>query len=449
MVHGGLSAAQAGNPPDHHGHGTHTARESKLLLFTAGLLAERRKAKGLRLNYPEAVAFISAAILEGAREGRTVAELMSFGATLLGRGDVMEGVPERSPRSRSKRHSRRHQARHRASAHRLSGRLPLPVTLQSFLSLGPDGFHRVAYTDWGETSNPHVVLCVHGLARNSRDFDYLAEVLARDCRVVCMDVVGRGDSDRLEDKSCYRFSTYLSDAAALVARIATPIRSSFLTGLQARLSGRSQATKLDWVGTSMGGLIGMLLAAKRGSPIRRLVLNDVGPFVPWNALVRLKGHVGNTGALASADEVEQYVREACASFGPLTDEHWRHLAQHSARQEEDGTFVLRYDPAISQGLPPHLDPELPHGTGSPARHRPLERVGCGAMPGAGAARCRIERAAPRDRGRNAGAQEERAGGGIRRVGHVPALVDDEQISVVRNFLLADDAEEPMMAGEAT
>ena len=204
-----------------------------------------------------------------------------------------------------------------------------------------------------------MVLCVHGLARNSRDFDYLAEVLARDCRVVCMDVVGRGDSDRLEDKSCYRFSTYLSDAAALVARITTPIRSSFLTGLQARLSGRSQATKLDWVGTSMGGLIGMLLAAKRGSPIRRLVLNDVGPFVPWNALVRLKGHVGNTGPFASAEEVEQYVREACASFGPLTDEHWRHLAQHSARQEEDGTFVLRYDPAISQGLPPHLDPELP------------------------------------------------------------------------------------------
>jgi pimeloyl-ACP methyl ester carboxylesterase len=325
----------------------------------------------------------------------------------------------------------------------------LPVTLQSFLSLGPDGFHRVAYTDWGETSNPHVVLCVHGLARNSRDFDYLAEVLARDCRVVCMDVVGRGDSDRLEDKSCYRFSTYLSDAAALVARITTPIRSSFLTGLQARLSGRSQATKLDWVGTSMGGLIGMLLAAKRGSPIRRLVLNDVGPFVPWNALVRLKGHVGNTGPFASAEEVEQYVREACASFGPLTDEHWRHLAQHSARQEEDGTFVLRYDPAISQGLPPHLDPELPMGL-EVLRGIDLwsvwDAVQCPVLVLRGAESNVLPRETVeemQERKKNVQVVE------FAGVGHVPALVDDEQISVVRNFLLADDAEEPMMAGEAT
>jgi urease subunit gamma len=75
-----------------------TPREiDKLLIFTAALLAERRKARGLRLNYPEAVAFITAAILEGARDGRTVAELMGYGATILSRADVMEGVPEMIP----------------------------------------------------------------------------------------------------------------------------------------------------------------------------------------------------------------------------------------------------------------------------------------------------------------------------------------------------------------
>ena len=150
---------------------------------------------------------------------------------------------------------------------------------QSFLSLGPAGFHRVAYTDWGDADNPQVVMCVHGLSRNSRDFDFLAAALQKDYRVVCMDVVGRGESDWLEDRSGYSFSTYLSDAAALVARVTTPVSAGFLR--------ESRARCLDWVGTSMGGLIGMLLAAKRGSPIGRLVMNDVGPFVPWNGLMRL------------------------------------------------------------------------------------------------------------------------------------------------------------------
>jgi pimeloyl-ACP methyl ester carboxylesterase len=129
-------------------------------------------------------------------------------------------------------------------------------TQHSFLSLGERGFHRVAYTEWGDPSNPHVVLCVYGLARNSRDFDFLAEALARDARVVCMDVVGRGDSDWLDDKSEYTFSTYMSDAAALIARITTPIRERFFPDLRSRWLRRASGTRLDWVGTSMGGLIG-------------------------------------------------------------------------------------------------------------------------------------------------------------------------------------------------
>jgi len=232
----------------------------------------------------------------------------------------------------------------------------------SFLSLSPGGFHRIAYADWGKHSASQVVVCVHGLSRNSRDFDYLARDLAHSCRVVCPDVVGRGDSEWLADKSEYSFSTYLSDAAALIARItapAPPVAFGTMRGPRKSAVGPAQ---IDWVGTSMGGLIGMLLAAKRGSPIRRLVLNDVGPFIPWSALYRLKGYIAGGGSFADVADVEAYLREACAPFGLLEDAQWRHLAEHSAAGREDGRLHLRYDPAI--GDPRRVsapDPEFPLG----------------------------------------------------------------------------------------
>jgi pimeloyl-ACP methyl ester carboxylesterase len=215
--------------------------------------------------------------------------------------------------------------------------------LDHFASLGPHGFHRVAYTDWGPEDARHVVVCVHGLTRNSRDFDELAGYLAvRGCRVVCMDVVGRGDSDWLEHKEDYGFAQYVADAAALLARITAP-RPSLMT----RLQGAGGAHVVDWVGTSMGGLIGMMVAAKSGSPIRGLVLNDVGPLIPWPALARLKLSSSGDGArFATLDEVERYLRDACASFGPLTDGQWRRLAAHGSRRVREGTYALAYDPAI-------------------------------------------------------------------------------------------------------
>src|SRR5688572_15238962 len=223
-----------------------------------------------------------------------------------------------------------------------------------FHSLGNGGFHRIAYTDWGDLANPHVVLCVHGLARNSRDFDFLAAALQPDCRVVCMDVAGRGDSEWLDNKSHYTFSTYQNDAAAMLARATAPGKTRWF-------SKKPFKSKLDWVGTSMGGLLGMFLAAKRGSPIRRLVLNDVGALIPWSALFRMKGYITRGRCFKSVDEVEAYVRNVCAPFGPLTDAQWRHLAQHSARQNGDGAYALRYDPGIGEGLHGHIDAEFPIG----------------------------------------------------------------------------------------
>jgi len=309
------------------------------------------------------------------------------------------------------------------------------MSQESFVSLGPNGFHRVAYTDWGDPANPHVVLCVHGLSRNSRDFDYLADALARDCRVVCMDVVGRGDSEWLEEKSGYSFSTYLSDAAALVARITKLPPARGLTGRWRR---RTDATRLDWIGTSMGGLIGMLLAAKRGSPIRRLVLNDVGPFVPWNSLFRLKGGIGRKHVFDSFDEARAYVREACANFGRLSEEQWEHLARHSVRQDEEGRWALRYDPEIGRAWSSQPDPELPIG---PEILRGVDlwstwnAVECPVLVLRGAdSDVLLARTVEEMRRRKPGLESVEFGS----VGHVPALFDAEQIEPVREFLLRDE-----------
>jgi pimeloyl-ACP methyl ester carboxylesterase len=296
---------------------------------------------------------------------------------------------------------------------------------QSILSLGPEGFHRVAYTDWGDEDNPHVVMCVHGLSRNSRDFDYLASALQDDYRVVCMDVVGRGDSDWLEDKSGYTFSTYLSDAAALVARVTSPVPGGFLREQRLR--------NLDWVGTSMGGLIGMLLAAKRHSPIGRVVMNDVGPFVPWNGLFRLKGHLGRPRGFGAQRAAAAFLREALAAFGALTEPQWAHLIEHSVEQRDDGRWYLRFDPAIGEWNA-QSDPELPIG---PEFLRGLDlwtawnAVDCPVLVLRGAESDVLTAATVEEMRRRKPATQSVEFEGV---GHAPALFDATQIDAVRSFL---------------
>jgi pimeloyl-ACP methyl ester carboxylesterase len=294
-----------------------------------------------------------------------------------------------------------------------------------FHSLHNGGFHRIAYTEWGDAANPHVVVCVHGLARNSRDFDALATALSADCRVICMDVVGRGESDWLDNKSDYTFSTYQADAAAMLARATAPAEPKWFAK-------SSPITRLDWIGTSMGGMIGMFLAAKRNSPIRRLVLNDVGALIPWGALFRMKGYVGHGVRFPSLARVEAHLREVCATFGPLTDEQWQHLAEHGARRDEDGSYVMRYDPAISQG---GHDREFPMG---PDVLRGIDlwnvwsKVTCPTL---------VLRGAESDVLRPITLSEMKArkpdmeSVEFPGVGHAPALVSADQISAVKRFLL--------------
>jgi len=158
----------------------------------------------------------------------------------------------------------------------------------SFNSLGPGGFHRVHYYEWGDPQNPRVVLCVHGLTRNGRDFDLLAGNLSDRFRVICPDVIGRGNSGWLSNKEHYGYPQYCADMAALIAR--------------------SGAQSVDWVGTSMGGIIGMLMASHAGTPVRRLVINDVGAFIPKAALERIKAYVGKHVTFDSFDEARRLGR---------------------------------------------------------------------------------------------------------------------------------------------
>jgi len=299
-----------------------------------------------------------------------------------------------------------------------------------FHALGNGSFHRIAYTDWGHVGNPHVVLCVHGLARNSRDFDYLAAALTPECRVVCMDVAGRGESDWLDNKSEYTFSTYQNDAAAMLSRASAPAGSRWF----GNLTGNAEP-KIDWVGTSMGGLIGLFLAAKKNSPIRRLVLNDVGALIPWSALFRMKGYITRGRRFSSEHEVEAYLREVCAPFGPLTDEQWRHLARHSARRDGDGSFYLRYDPAIGEGLHGHIDPEFPIG---PDLLRGIDlwnvwsKLECPTLVLRGTdSEVLLPATVAEMRSRKPDVEVVEFAG----VGHAPALMSDEQIRVVKDFLL--------------
>lgn len=297
-----------------------------------------------------------------------------------------------------------------------------------YLSLSARGFHRLTYTDWGDPANPHVVVCVHGLTRNARDFDSLAAALAVDCRVVCPDVVGRGGSDWMSDKKDYGYPLYLADMAALLARVGAAPRRSRLGDFWRRLRGRRTQSRIHWVGTSMGALIGMMLAAQPQSPIRRLVMNDAGPFIPRGALQRIGAYVGKDPRFATVEELEQNLRKYCSSFGPLTDLQWRHLATHSSRRHPDGSVGFHYDPDIAEPFRAGLfyDVDL----------WPLwDRVQCPVL---------IMRGAESDLLLPKTVQEMLTRGPTAKlvefagVGHAPMLMAQDQIDAIRDFLLATD-----------
>ena len=279
---------------------------------------------------------------------------------------------------------------------------------RSVQCIAPSGLHRMSYVEWGEPGNPRVLVCVHGLTRCARDFDFLARELCGHYRVVCPDVPGRGESDWLKNPMEYAMPTYLGDMVTLIARIG--------------------AQSVHWVGTSMGGLVGMTLASLPESPVTRLVLNDIGPVLSAQALDRIATYLGKAPLFPSFDAAEQFVRVVAAPFGPHSDAQWRFLTEHVVRREPDGTYRFRYDPAVAAPFnaeSPHEDVEL---------WSVYDAVRCPTLVMRGERSDLLTRetaAQMTERGPRAKFVE------IPGIGHAPTLMNRDQIGVVREFLLAD------------
>lgn len=201
-----------------------------------------------------------------------------------------------------------------------------------FLGLNPNGFHKIVYSEWGDPLNPHVVVCVHGLTRNRHDFDWLAEDLSKKYRVVCPDLAGRGESDALEDASFYTYPQYLSDLTTLIARL--------------------DVKSIMWVGTSIGGILGLLMASHAQTPIKKLVLNDIGIIVSGVGLKRISQYTTSPGIFQSQEAISSYFKKNhLQGIGPVAPEVWAKLLKKSVKWvEEDKVWRPTYDPAVAQNL---------------------------------------------------------------------------------------------------
>ena len=273
------------------------------------------------------------------------------------------------------------------------------------------GLHRMAYWEWGDAANPKVLVCVHGLSRQGRDFDVLARALCDTYRVVCPDVVGRGQSDALADPMGYQIPAYVADMVTLLARL--------------------DARSVHWVGTSMGGLIGLGLASLSGSPIERLVLNDVGPTIQADAIARIGTYLGAPMRWPSVEAAADYMLSISKGFGAHTREQWLALTRPMLKPAGDaqGGFKPHYDPQIA--LPFRaITPEIA-AAGEAALWQSFDAIRCPTLllRGADSDLLTRETAQAMTRRGPKARLHEFAG-----VGHAPTLVAPEQVAVVREFL---------------
>lgn len=272
----------------------------------------------------------------------------------------------------------------------------------------------MAYWEWGAQDNPQVVVCVHGLSRQGRDFDTLARALAVDFRVICPDVAGRGRSDWLPDPMLYAVPTYVADMVTLLARL--------------------DVAQVSWVGTSMGGLIGMSLASLcapgQDSPIHRLVLNDVGPVIEFASLQRIGTYLGAPMRFPSVEAGAEFLRGISQSFGPHTAEQWLALSRPQFKQTADGDWTFQYDPAIAVPFRA-FTPEI--ATFSEAMlWQAYDRIAAPTLLVRGQESDLLSAATAQAMGQRGPKAPcvEFAG-----VGHAPTLIADDQVACVREFLL--------------
>lgn len=280
--------------------------------------------------------------------------------------------------------------------------------------LDSTGLHRMAYWEWsGPSADAPVLVCAHGLSRQGRDFDALAREMSKRYRVVCPDVVGRGRSDWLRQPAGYQIPAYVSDMVALLARL--------------------DVEQVDWVGTSMGGLIGLGLASlprPEGvpSPVRRLVLNDVGPAIRFEALQRIGTYLGKPARFGSLAEGAAYLRSISEGFGPHSDAEWLALSTPLFR-EDGGQWKLHYDPAIA--LPfAAVTPEIA-AAGEAALWAAYDALRCPTLLIRGAESDLLSADTARqmaERGPRTRLVE------LPGIGHAPTLIHADQVAIVRDFL---------------
>ena len=285
---------------------------------------------------------------------------------------------------------------------------PIQPRLDFVQCLHAGGLHRMAYWEWGAPDNPDAVICVHGLSRQGRDFDQLARSLQNRFRVICPDVVGRGKSDWLEQPMLYQLPQYVADMVTLLARL--------------------KARRICWVGTSMGGLIGMGLAGLKRSPIDALVLNDIGPSIAPGGLQRISSYVGQPSAFATVADAAAYLASISAGFGRHTDEEWLELSRPMVVPQE-GNWRLHYDPAIRVPMA-QTTPEAVQA-GEAALWALYDSIVAPTLVLRGADSDILERStalAMTTRGPKASLIE------LAGVGHAPTLVHADQIAAVEAFL---------------
>lgn len=298
----------------------------------------------------------------------------------------------------------------------------VPPTLNYVSCPDADGGHRMAYWAWGATDAGRVVVCMHGLSRQGRDFDVLARTLVerspQPLRVVCPDVVGRGRSDWLKNPEGYQLPMYVGDMLALLGQ----------------LHAQAPVTDLSWFGTSMGGLIGIGVAGTPKlplpTPVKRLVLNDVGPVVQWQAIRRIAGYLGQVGRFDTLQQAADAMWKISASFGPHTPEQWLALSEAMVKPANEGGLTLHYDPGIA--VPVRAMTEEQAAQGQAALWAAYDAITARTLVTRGALSDLLSRETALEMTRRGPKAELVEFDGV---GHAPTFVAPAQVDVATSFLL--------------
>jgi pimeloyl-ACP methyl ester carboxylesterase len=286
--------------------------------------------------------------------------------------------------------------------------------IKSVQCLSLAGLHRMSYKEWGDAANPNVLVCVHGVTRVGDDFDAMARALAGDYRVICPDIVGRGRSDWLKNPQLYRIPQYVSDIVTLLARVLP----------------EGERQSVDWFGTSMGGLIGLGLASLPGNPVRKLVLNDIGPVLAPIAMQRIGDYIGQDLRFDTFEDGAKFIRDVSLSFGQHTEAEWHKLCSDVLRQDKDGNWVRHYD----MGLATPFRSATPESADADQAMlwAAYDAIKCPTLLVRGADSDLLSPATAAEmtrRGPKATLVE------IANVGHAPTFIHEDQIAIARKFLL--------------